>query len=217
MARDNHPRERRAKALARKKGTRPPYDRVLIVCEGTKTEPQYFQEILRQFRIPSAHIKVIPADGTSPLQVVNSALAEFQKTREYDRIFAVFDRDDHLTYANALARAAALDGSQRNDEKKAVRFAAAPSVPCFELWLLLHFQNVFAFAHRDELIDQLAGHLGGYSKGAKGTYAQTEPMLAAATARAVHLRTQFVAETGTDPFTRIDEVVALLRSIKPSV
>ncbi|OPY61749.1 MAG: hypothetical protein A4E57_04133 [Syntrophorhabdaceae bacterium PtaU1.Bin034] len=31
-----------ARDLARKKATRAPYERVLIVCEGRKTEPYYF-------------------------------------------------------------------------------------------------------------------------------------------------------------------------------
>ncbi len=51
MPRDNHPRERRARALKRKKGSKPPYDRVLIVCEGRKTEPLYFNDIRMQNRV----------------------------------------------------------------------------------------------------------------------------------------------------------------------
>ncbi|MBN9277772.1 MAG: RloB domain-containing protein [Hyphomicrobium sp.] len=44
-----------------------------------------------------------------------------------------------------MTRAEQLDNTLRNDEKKLVRFFAVPSVPCFELWLLLHFENVLAF------------------------------------------------------------------------
>lgn len=51
VPRDNHPRERRARALKRKKGSKPPYDRVLIVCEGRKTEPLYFNDIRMQNRV----------------------------------------------------------------------------------------------------------------------------------------------------------------------
>ena len=32
------------KQLARNKSKRAPYDKVLIVCEGTKTEPYYFTD-----------------------------------------------------------------------------------------------------------------------------------------------------------------------------
>ncbi len=45
MARDNSPRERQKKQLERKQGRRAGYDRILIVSEGSKTEPNYFSEI----------------------------------------------------------------------------------------------------------------------------------------------------------------------------
>lgn len=38
-------KQRRATSLQRKKALKAPYDRVLIVCEGAKTEPNYFREI----------------------------------------------------------------------------------------------------------------------------------------------------------------------------
>jgi hypothetical protein len=110
VARNRHWRERQARALARKKGKRPSYPRVLIVCEGTKTEPSYFEDIRKQNRVPTAHIHVVPADGTQPMQVVDFAKEKFLETREYDLIYAVFDRDDHATYADAINRAATLDG-----------------------------------------------------------------------------------------------------------
>ena len=45
MGRDNHPKERQARQLERKLNRRASYDRILIVCEGSKTEPNYFEEI----------------------------------------------------------------------------------------------------------------------------------------------------------------------------
>lgn len=215
MPRDNHPRARQARQLARKKGTRPRYERILIVTEGTKTEPLYFGDIRIQNSIPSAHITVLPSElGTQPRQVVDFAESTFLNTRAYERVYAAFDRDDHNTYHDALLRAAALDQKHRNDENKPVRFAAIPSVPCFELWLLLHFENVQAFWHRTEVIERLKGHIPNYEKGAHDIYGLTKQHLAVATQRAEALRAQFVAETGTDPFTRIDELVAVLRAIR---
>src|SRR5208282_19663 len=121
---------RQARALGRKQGKRPPYDRVLIVTEGGKTEPLYFGDIRQQNRVPSAHITIMPsALGTEPLQVVDFAWQAFLQDKAYERVFAVFDRDQHPTYNNALARAAALDQSAKNDERKPVRFLAVPSVP----------------------------------------------------------------------------------------
>ena len=49
---------RKAEETARKKGKIKPYDRVLIVCEGEKTEPIYFEEIRVTLELDSANIKV---------------------------------------------------------------------------------------------------------------------------------------------------------------
>jgi hypothetical protein len=215
MPRDNHPRERQARALARKKPQRPPYDRLLIVTEGAKTEPLYFDDIRKQKRISSAHIEVIQSPlGTQPRQVVDSAEAKFKETKAFERVYAVFDRDDHPTYADALARARQLDNMLKNDERKAVRFYAVPSVPCFELWLLLHFQPVHAFNHRTEVMAKLGQRIAGYTKGRTGIYALTEPLIDAAAARAVHLRGQFQPDGGVDPYTDVDGLVATLRGIR---
>lgn len=46
MARDNSPKERQQKQLERKQGRRASYDRILIVSEGSKTEPCIFQPIV---------------------------------------------------------------------------------------------------------------------------------------------------------------------------
>ncbi|ADP70715.1 hypothetical protein Rvan_1460 [Rhodomicrobium vannielii ATCC 17100] len=214
MARDNHPRERQARALARKKGTRPPYDRILIVTEGSKTEPIYFEDIRQQNRVPSAHIRIVPGEGTAPIQIVDTAWDLFLKEKAFEWVFAVFDRDEHRTYHEALRRAAALDQSRKNDEGKSIRFIAIPSVPCFELWLLLHFRDVHDFWHRHALIRELRSDLPGYEKGMEGVYERTEPSLAQAVARAQRLKARFSPENGRDPYTSVDEVVSLLRSIR---
>lgn len=214
MPRDNHPRERQARQMARKKPKRPPFDRILIVTEGSKTEPLYLEDIRKQKRIPSAHIAIVPTIGTEPLQIVEYAVQVFKETREFEAIYAVFDRDSHNTYNNALIRAASLDGKLKNKDKKAVHFCVIPSVPCFEVWLLLHYQNLFSFNHRSEVIEKVCSHIAGYEKGATGIYALTESFISNATARAVQLRTRFSEHSGTDPFTRMDELVERLRSIR---
>jgi hypothetical protein len=214
MPRDNHPRARQARALERKKPKRPPFDRVLIVTEGSKTEPLYLDDIRKQLRVPSAHIAVLPNIGTEPIQIVDYAVEKFNETREFECVYAVFDRDDHRTYAQALTKAQKLDNTLRNTERQLVRFFGVPTVPCFELWLLLHYQNVFAFNHRPEILTQLGGHIAGYAKGATGIYAGTETLIDAAEKRAVQLRGRFQAAGGVDPYTDVDLLVARLRNIR---
>ena len=205
------PNSERHRDLRRRKASRPPYDRVLIVSEGSKTEPTYFNDIRIKFRLPSAHIRAIPSDyGTDPLNVVSFAEDTVKASKAFEWAFAVFDRDEHPSYRAALQKAASLDKKLRNDERKAVRFLAIPSVPCFELWLLLHYVDVHVVAHRDEIISRVVEKIPGYSKGAKGIFEKTSPNIDAATERAESLRARFQPEGGQDAYTSVDLVVTKL-------
>lgn len=62
MARDNSPKERQRKQLERKKGRRASYDRILIVSEGSKTEPNYFRETRAAYRLHTANVEVRPSE-----------------------------------------------------------------------------------------------------------------------------------------------------------
>jgi hypothetical protein len=212
LARD---RTRRAKTLRRRSPTRPPFDRVLIVCEGEKTEPNYFEEIRKIFKIPSAHIKIIQSElGTQPLRVVESAIKEFEKFKVYDRVYAVFDRDDHEGYANAIAKAEAYRNKLKNDERKIVPFSAIVSVPNFEFWLLLHFEDVRQWIHREEVYNRLKSFISDYTKKADDTYSKTEHLFDVASERAARLRESFSQLPGNEAYTNVDQLVACLKALK---
>ena len=179
MARDNHPEVRQRKKLERKRGRRSSYDRILIVSEGSRTEPNYFREIRAAYRLHAANVEVQPSDrGTEPIQVVGYAEELFKhgdrrrqiQPRAFEQVYAVFDRDDHRTYFDALQFAESLDGRLRNDNGQAVSFKAIASVPSFELWLLLHYEDIQAPIHRDEVMQRLKRHMPGYAKGTGGAF-----------------------------------------------
>ena len=223
MGKDNQPKARRAAQLARKKAQRAPYDRILIVSEGRKTEPQYFSEIRAHYRLHTANVQVQPGQlGTQPLQVVEFAeqlLAKGDRFRNiqpraFEQVYAVFDRDDHATYHTALDKAAALDGKLRNDQSLPVKFQAIASVPCFELWLLLHFADVLAPLHRDEVYQRLRQHLPGYDKGQIGHFAKTLQHLSAASQRAEQLSALATAHDGKATYTDVHRLVRLLTTLK---
>lgn len=197
MGRDNQAKDRqRARDLRRRAAQREPFKRLLVICEGEKTEPLYFGEIRRAYRLSTANVQVWPsAEGTDSLQVVDYAEGLFlagDRARAieplaFDRVIAVFDRDDHAGYAQALAKAKALNLKHQNDEGEDVPFQAIASVPCFELWLLLHFENIQTPIHRNEVYQRLRIHLPDYEKGQGGHFASTREKLDTATARAVTL------------------------------
>jgi hypothetical protein len=210
-----HRRARSGRDLRSKAPKRPLYPRVLIVCEGARTEVNYFEEIRQEARLPTVNLRVIHSPlGTEPQQIVQGAEEEFLKSKAFEKVYAVFDRDKHLTYANAIAMAEARDGKLKNDEKKLLSFEAIASVPCFELWLLLHFVNIRAPMHRHVALAQLQQHLVGYQKGNNGTYAATSANLAVATQRATVLKQQFSRLPGTDPYTDVHELVDVLSKLK---
>jgi hypothetical protein len=165
--------------------------------------------------VSSAHIRVTHADGTQPRQIVDHAASLFQASPEYEWVFAVFDRDDHPTYHDALAQAGRLDNVLETSNGDKARFVAVPSVPCFELWFLLHYRDVLAAHHRDDLFRFMREHCPGYRKGLTGLYALTSPTLTQATERARRLQERFTPHDGRDPYTNADQVVDLLLSIKP--
>jgi len=44
--------------LSRKKDARSSYERVLIICEGSKTEPNYFSDLVDCLELNSANVEV---------------------------------------------------------------------------------------------------------------------------------------------------------------
>ncbi len=224
MSKDKQPKHRQAaRELRRRVAQRKPADRVLIVCEGAKTEPLYFGEIRQALRLPTANVQVQPAAyGTEPLQVVSYAEALFLSgdralgiaPRSFDRVVTVFDRDEHRTYHDALERVAALGGRMRSDENQRVPVEAVASVPCFELWLLLHFEDVRAPLHRDDALRRLRVHLPGYAKGQGGQWAATQARLDVASLRAEKLAAVASAFDGEQPFTGMHTLVRRLKQLK---
>lgn len=216
MGRDNHPRDRQRAKIERKQGRRQPGRRFLVVCEGEKTEPNYLKEIQTSTQIHSANLFVTHAGVTEPRQIVDAAWAIFQKGKDEfrpkaaDVVVAIFDRDEHRTYHEALDFMAVLDAKKtKSDDKQSVRFLAVPSNSCFELWALLHFKDQQTPIHRHDAFDQVRGFLSDYDKGMKGLFAQTRENLPTALQRAYRLAERFDSRTD-GPWTGMHLLVHLL-------
>jgi len=128
------------------------------------TFANYFREIRAAYRLHTANVEVRPSErGTAPIQVVDYARDLFAngdphkgiQPPAFEQVDAVFDRDNHGSYLDALRLAASLDGKLRSDNRQVVTFKAIASVPSFELWLLLHYEHVKAPLHRDEVMQAL--------------------------------------------------------------
>lgn len=129
---------KRGRDLRRPKPTRTELDRILIVTEGSKTEPLYFRMLIKELDLTTAKVQIVGDGGSAPISVVNEAKRRLQSDRDFEQIYCVFDRDRHQSYNEALTAITVLADS-REFKGKAVR--AITSVPCFEFWYLLHVSN----------------------------------------------------------------------------
>ena len=223
MVNENHPKFRELRKQSyRRKARRASYDRILIVTEDEKSSRFYFEEICRSENLSSVNIRVLHSStGTDPLSVVNHAkhifnegdLSKKIEPKSFDRIFAVFDRDDHTTYNAALECANKYDKRFKNDNNVRVPFEAIVSVPCFELWLLLHYDDIHAPLHRDEAFKKLkqADRFPDYEKARKDIFSKTRERLADANVRAGRLiATNDFNDSSQDPYTNIGYLVSIL-------
>jgi hypothetical protein len=207
-------KERKAELLRRRRAMKEPYDVILIVCEGEKTEPNYFTELKKTFRLSNANVRIC-GRGSDPLGVVNFAIETFRREPEFDRVYCVFDRDRHTTYD------AALDRVRRTRLGKGIRIFGIPSNPCFEFWLLLHF--IYTTRPFDaptgnsicsRVIEELKKYLPAYKKGDQDIFKTILDKLDNAISNARNVE-QFHQTSGTDnPSTLVHSIVEYLRDLK---
>lgn len=135
--------------------TRETRERFLIVCEGEKTEPNYF----RAFRVPKEVINVVGL-GDNTVRIVEEAV-RLKTSGGFDQVWCVFDRDsfpvEHFNLALDLARANNIEVAYSNE--------------AFELWYLLHFNYYDAALSRRDYADRLTRELSRrYEKNDKSMY-----------------------------------------------
>ncbi len=211
--------------LIRSDGAQDPFDRILIVCEGKKTEPAYFSEIKNKHRLPTAYVRILSGSGTAPIQIIGHAEKLFKEgcpggsfeKESFDKIYAVFDRDNHHSYFDALNKADRLHNTLINDERDTVPFIAIPSNPCFELWLLLHYKDVNALMTCKNVITELQNHYSNYAKSSRDTYSITERYLADAFRRANTIKQRTDKSSDSHPVTYVDELVEVLQNLRSEI
>ncbi|RPI75994.1 MAG: RloB domain-containing protein [Desulfobacteraceae bacterium] len=215
-------RIRRERELIRRANIRSGYDVVLIICEGAKTEPNYFKALRTHLRLNKENIVIHEGHkGNDPQSLAIAAEEASTKERSrdpekqgYDRVFVVFDKDAHAGYNNALQK---IDGLNKRFKGK---FEAIVSVPCFELWLLLHFgyttKPYAATGNKspcDNLISDLEKHIPGYAKGAMGSFEKTKDFLDEAVKNARLLEQHQETARTDNPSTKVHHLVECLRGL----
>ena len=133
--------------LRRRVAVRQPRKTFVLFCEGERTEPEYLQalKIKPSVRdVAAVDIRVESGHG-APLTLVSMAADARSRAiieeAEIDEFWCVFDVEwplNHPTLKEAVEKA-------HRDE-----IMLAVSNPCFELWLILHFQDQNSWLSNDQ-------------------------------------------------------------------
>lgn len=135
----------------------------LIVCEGSKTEPEYFEA----FDVPRDVVRIdVARGGGAPKQIVLEAVKRQKDARQkgmpFDQVWCVFDRDD--------IGEEDFNTAYREVQKRG--FHLAYTNQAFELWYLLHFDYHNTGIGRSTYKQRLTARLGyTYRKNDPGMYA----------------------------------------------
>jgi len=160
----------------------------LIVTEGVETEKNYFEnigkiitELFNNEVIVEKITLNVKGTGRSTKVLVNEAIKK-RSLSSYSDVWVVFDKDNNTDFDEAIALA------------KKEGFNVAWSNESFELWLLLHFQDLKASIHRNDYISKLNSHFksknincGTYDKNIKDIFDLTKPYVETAIKRSNEL------------------------------
>ena len=190
-----------------------PPDLILIVTEGEKTEPLYFE----RFPIHTTKVvKKVIGTGTNTLSLVRETDIEVQKAiddykRDYDTklspkdivVWCVFDRDSFTpsNFGNAINSA------------RAKGYRVAYSNEAFELWYLLHFNYYDSAFSRDRYKSMLTNLLHfDYEKNNPRMYDILLCKQSDAIRNATHLLTRYdpLNPSNDNPSTTVFELVDYL-------
>ncbi len=194
------------KAQPRQEGVRSKKIHYLIVCEGTETEPNYFENFIKGDRLS----KVVGA-GRVTLSLVEY-VSTLNNLESFDRIWVVFDEDDDKNFNKAIEKCHDLG------------FEAGWTNEAFELWLYLHSEQLDNAIKRDAYIEKLEAFIRKnkgyekfkYDKNNKSLYAIMQELGDEKTAikRAKKLRDTVLTNNykQSKPCTTIDILVEELRN-----
>lgn len=220
MGSDNLFHKRKAKntkSLQRRGARRAAYKKLLIVCEGEKTEPNYFEGAREHYSLNTVNVEVRGDCGSDPMSIVNFAKQRYREAKDagdpFDEIYCVFDKDGHGTYARAidtLASAAPKD-----------TYFTINSVPSFEYWLLLHF----VFSTRpytalpsnspgNQVLTELKGYIPDYEKGRRTIFTELIEQLEQAKNYAKRALQESERNQTDNPSTRVHELIEVLQNLK---
>lgn len=195
---------------------------ILIVTEGSRTEPKYFEHFkTRQTNIDIRVVGSRSSSGETDYVSLIRKAQEYQKKNQMssdngDSAWVVADGDVNLNNPDPVAsKNQQLKKARKLAERSEIQMAI--SNPCFELWYLLHFRYTTKHLKDYNAVkNELIPFLPEYEK-TNDVYDQLLPMLETAVKNAKNLEKyhlnngeQLPFEIGANPYT---EVYRLIESL----
>lgn len=150
---------------------------ILIISEGTKTEPLYFkglaEKINDKYRKYTQNKRIVCIEGTGYNTIGLYDYLDKHKNpeelSEFSQIWLVYDKDDFPAdkFDNTESKARLTKKS---------KWRVAWSNESFELWLLWYFQDYTSVTNRKEYVRLLEKHIGKYRKNDKNIYDKVTSM-----------------------------------------
>ena len=202
-------KKNRLRRPARRAPFKEPLPVILVVTEGTVTEPEYLRQFARASKNSRVRLEIVRGAGV-PKSIVESAKRlktdaakrarqENDDNLKFDEVWCVFDVDQHpnMPEAKQMARDKKLE--------------LAISNPCIELWLWLHFADQPGMQHRHDLRRMLKQHIPDYNKHVD--YSHYSAGYDAAVRRATQLDNEATAdgEEGRNPTTGVWRLTESIR------
>ena len=157
-------KSRRVKRGRPRKSGKP---RILILCEGTRTEPNYFEGLKRSKSLTSVVVRTLRPGQVGPTGLLKRIREELKEDLGWDEVYCVLDHDGRDAEVDAFEKKLATIDHQIDS----CDIQMVLSRPCFEFWLLMHFEITdrpfSAGTHGTEcedVIRRLERHLQGYKK-----------------------------------------------------
>lgn len=157
------------------------FGRHLIYSEGTKTEPNYVENIkkliAKKYNVHPNDVEIVKGNKKSnnTIHLVNDALKDVKKRLKNNEIinhvWIFFDKDDFPIedFNEACRKLERINNSKdKNDDgfnyetKTDITYHACYSNEAFELWLCLYFGYIHAALGRKQLIEYLDDKLTPY-------------------------------------------------------
>lgn len=168
--------------------------RILILCEGVATEPNYFKALKADFGLSSVRVQKTETLANMMKRVER----EVAEDPTQDEIWCVLDHDERVTEIRRFR-----SWLQKPRSKTAPKVYPAISVPCFEYWFLIHFRfttrGYRGTAGRSacwQVIQDLKSYLKNYGKTDSSTYLRCRELLDTAIENARRIPVNSASATG---------------------